>query len=449
MVFDHDGNEVGRHQLEHEQILPRAGWVEHDPLEIWERTKTVIGSCLTGLHLTAADIDSIGITNQRETTVVWDRSSGRPYTNAIVWQDTRTDSIVKALDADGRGDTIRQRAGLVRPPYFSGGKVQWMLENVDGLRTRRPSAATPSSAPSTPGWSGTSPAAPTAGSTSPTSPTPAARCSWTSRPCSGTTSCSGSSASPARCSPRSGRRATRGSTGIPRAGVRGTARSRSAGRSATSTPPRSVRSASRPATRRTPTAPATSCCSTPAREIVRSHHGLLTTVAYQLGDAKPVYALEGSIAVTGSAVQWLRDQLGLIRVVRGRRDVRPAGRGQRRRLLRAGVLRAVRAVLAVRRPRRGRRAVAVQHGGAPGPGDARGDLLPDARRRRRDGEDSAEAGRPLDLRVLKVDGGVTANDLCMQIQADVLGVEVSRPVVARDDRPRRRIRCGSGDRVLA
>ena len=134
MVFDHDGNEVGRHQLEHEQILPRAGWVEHDPLEIWERTKTAIGSCLTSLHLRAADIDSIGITNQRETTVVWDRKSGRPYTNAIVWQDTRTDSIVKALDSDGRGDVIRQRAGLVPAPYFSGGKVQWMLDHVDGLR---------------------------------------------------------------------------------------------------------------------------------------------------------------------------------------------------------------------------------------------------------------------------------------------------------------------------
>src|SRR6476619_5550020 len=132
MVFDHDGNEVGRHQLEH--IRPRAGWVAHDPLEIWERTKTVIVSSLTGLHLTAADIDSIGITNQRETTVVWDRRTGRPYANAIVWQGTRTDSIVKALDADGRGDVIRQRAGLVPAPYFSGGKLQWMLENVDGLR---------------------------------------------------------------------------------------------------------------------------------------------------------------------------------------------------------------------------------------------------------------------------------------------------------------------------
>ncbi|MDQ2782134.1 MAG: FGGY family carbohydrate kinase, partial [Actinomycetota bacterium] len=134
MVFDHDGREVGRHQLEHQQILPRAGWVEHDPVEIWERTETVIGSGLSQLHLSGDDLDSIGITNQRETTVVWDRHTGRPLHNAIVWQDTRTDSIAKALDADGRGDVIRHRAGLVPAPYFSGGKLQWLLENVDGLR---------------------------------------------------------------------------------------------------------------------------------------------------------------------------------------------------------------------------------------------------------------------------------------------------------------------------
>ena len=134
MVFDHAGNEVGRHQLEHQQILPRPGWVEHDPLEIWERTHTVIGSCLARLRLTAADLDSIGVTNQRETTVVWNRRTGRPYHNAIVWQDTRTDRIAAALEADGRGQVVRERAGLVPAPYFSGGKLQWLLENVDGLR---------------------------------------------------------------------------------------------------------------------------------------------------------------------------------------------------------------------------------------------------------------------------------------------------------------------------
>src|SRR5689334_13720006 len=104
MIFDHSGNEVGRHQLEHEQILPQAGWVEHNPVEIWERTQSVAQSAMNGAKLAATDLAAVGITNQRETTVVWDRRTGRPLYNAIVWQDTRTDRIASALDRDGRGD---------------------------------------------------------------------------------------------------------------------------------------------------------------------------------------------------------------------------------------------------------------------------------------------------------------------------------------------------------
>ncbi|MFB9743886.1 FGGY family carbohydrate kinase, partial [Pseudonocardia sulfidoxydans] len=134
MIFDHSGNEVGRHQLEHEQILPQAGWVEHNPVEIWERTSAVLQSTLNKTGLSADDLCALGITNQRETTVVWDRNTGRPYYNAIVWQDTRTDRIASALERDGKGDTIRQKAGLPPATYFSGGKIQWILENVDGAR---------------------------------------------------------------------------------------------------------------------------------------------------------------------------------------------------------------------------------------------------------------------------------------------------------------------------
>ncbi len=134
MVFDHSGNEVGRHQLEHQQIMPRAGWVEHDPVEIWERTRTVVERALADLRLQAADLAAVGVTNQRETTVVWDRHTGRPMCNAIVWQDTRTDRIASALDRDGRGGVIRDKAGLPPATYFSGGKIQWILENVDGVR---------------------------------------------------------------------------------------------------------------------------------------------------------------------------------------------------------------------------------------------------------------------------------------------------------------------------
>src|SRR3954447_19780492 len=134
MIFDHAGNEVARHQLEHEQILPQAGWVEHDPTEIWERTSTVIRTALNRASLQASDLCALGITNQRETAVVWDKSTGRPLYNAIVWQDTRTDRIASKLEREGAGDVIRRKAGLPPATYFSGGKIQWILENVDGAR---------------------------------------------------------------------------------------------------------------------------------------------------------------------------------------------------------------------------------------------------------------------------------------------------------------------------
>ncbi|MET0766974.1 MAG: FGGY family carbohydrate kinase, partial [Aeromicrobium sp.] len=134
MIFDHDGHEVAKHQLEHEQIMPQAGWVEHDASEIWECTQEVITAAMGKAGIAAADLAAVGVTNQRETTVVWDRRTGQPYYNAIVWQDTRTDKIASALDASGKGDLIRDKAGLPPAPYFSGGKIQWILENVDGVR---------------------------------------------------------------------------------------------------------------------------------------------------------------------------------------------------------------------------------------------------------------------------------------------------------------------------
>ncbi|MEJ7756959.1 MAG: FGGY family carbohydrate kinase [Nocardioidaceae bacterium] len=135
MIFDHAGDEVARHQLEHQQILPQAGWVEHDPVEIWERTSAVIADRARQRRARAPPTSSpLGITNQRETTVVWDQRNGRPYYNAIVWQDTRTDKIASALERDGHGDLIRRKAGLPPATYFSGGKIQWILDNVDGVR---------------------------------------------------------------------------------------------------------------------------------------------------------------------------------------------------------------------------------------------------------------------------------------------------------------------------
>ncbi|HEX5117286.1 MAG TPA: FGGY family carbohydrate kinase, partial [Pseudonocardiaceae bacterium] len=134
MIFDHGGNEIGRHQLEHEQILPKAGWVEHNPTEIWERTRSVVQTALTNANLTASDLAAVGVTNQRETAVVWDRKTGRPYYNAIVWQDTRTDRIVARLAHEGGQDRFRVKTGLPLATYFAGPKLRWLLENVPAVR---------------------------------------------------------------------------------------------------------------------------------------------------------------------------------------------------------------------------------------------------------------------------------------------------------------------------
>ncbi|MFZ1406142.1 MAG: FGGY family carbohydrate kinase, partial [Anaerolineae bacterium] len=134
MVFDHSGKVVCFDQKEHEQIYPKPGWVEHDPMEIWTRVDEVVKGGLAKGNIDPADIAAVGITNQRETTVVWNRNTGKPYYNAIVWQDTRTADICNALAADGGQDRFRAQVGLPLATYFSGPKVRWILDNVEGVR---------------------------------------------------------------------------------------------------------------------------------------------------------------------------------------------------------------------------------------------------------------------------------------------------------------------------
>jgi glycerol kinase len=136
MIFDHGGNVAAVEQLEHEQIYPKPGWVEHDPGEIWQRTRQVMDGALGKVGGNAGDIAALGVTNQRETTVVWDRNTGEPVYNAIVWQDTRTDKICDELSADEGQDRFRLKTGLPIATYFSGPKIRWILENVDGARER-------------------------------------------------------------------------------------------------------------------------------------------------------------------------------------------------------------------------------------------------------------------------------------------------------------------------
>ncbi|WP_460793905.1 FGGY family carbohydrate kinase, partial [Marisediminicola antarctica] len=136
IIFDKAGSIVATGQLEHEQIFPKAGWVEHDPMEIWNNTREVIGQALSKANLTRHDIASVGITNQRETAVVWDKNTGKPVYNAIVWQDTRTQSIVDRLAADGGVERFKAQVGLPLATYFSGTKIVWILENVEGAREK-------------------------------------------------------------------------------------------------------------------------------------------------------------------------------------------------------------------------------------------------------------------------------------------------------------------------
>ena len=423
MIFDHDGAEVARHQLEHDQILPRAGWVEHNPLEIWERTQTVIGSALTGSGLSTSDLAAIGITNQRETTIVWDRRTGRPYANAIVWQDTRTDRIAAALDADGRGDVIRGRAGLPPATYFSAGKIQWLLEHVDGLRADAEAGHAIFGTADT--WVVWNLTGGPEGGIHATDVTNASRTmlmdlttlDWDEE-------LLGFFGIPRQMLPQIhpsshgeafGRTSgARGLHSVPIAGVLGDQQAATVGQVCFA-----------PGEAKNTYGTGNFLLLNTGTEIVRSRNGLLTTVAYQLGDAPAVYALEGSIAVTGSAVQWLRDQLGIIS---GASEVE---------------------TLAAQVQDTGGVYFVPAFSGLFAPhwrSDARGAIVGLSRfntnahlaratleaicYQSKDVADAMCKDSGVALEVLKVDGGVTANALCMQLQADILGVPVSRPKVA-------------------
>jgi glycerol kinase len=424
MIFDHDGAEVGRHQLEHEQILPRAGWVEHNPVEIWERTASALMSALNRTDLSAGDLCALGITNQRETALVWNRRTGRPYYNAIVWQDTRTDRIATALDRDGRGDVIRRKAGLPPATYFSAGKLQWILENVDGVgEAAEKGDAIFGTADSWVVWNLTGGPR---GGVHVTDVTNASRTmlmdletlDWDDELLSffGIPRQMMPEIKPSSCPDCHGVTREDGPLcgAVPITGILGDQQAAMVGQVCLSA-----------GEAKNTYGTGNFLLLNTGEKIVRSENGLLTTVCYQFGDAKPVYALEGSIAVTGSAVQWLRDQLGIIsrasqsealaREVEDnggvyfvpafsglfapywRSDARGAIVGLSRFNTNAHVARAT------------LEAICYQS---------------------RDVVDAMEADSGVHLEVLKVDGGITANDLCMQIQADVLGVDVVRPVVS-------------------
>ncbi|MBS2965086.1 glycerol kinase GlpK [Actinocrinis puniceicyclus] len=424
MVFDHGGNEIARHQLEHSQILPQAGWVEHNPTEIWERTRAVIETTMNTARLSSGDLAALGITNQRETAVVWNRRTGRPYHNAIVWQDTRTDRIAAALDKDERGRIIRRKAGLPPATYFSAGKIQWLLENVDGLRAAAESGEAVFGNTDT--WLLWNLTGGVDGGVHVTDVTNASRTmlmnletlDWDEELLSffGVPRAMLPRIRPSSDPAGYGVTRAQGPLGgeVPLTGALGDQQAATVGQVCFT-----------PGSAKNTYGTGNFLLLNTGTEPVRSNHGLLTTVAYQFGAEKPVYALEGSIAVTGSAVQWLRDQLGII-----------SGAAQSEALARQvednGGVYFVPAFSGLFAPywRSDARGAIVGLSRYNTNAHLARATLESICYQTRDVVEAMEQDSGVRLDVLRVDGGVTANELAMQIQADVLGVPVSKPVVA-------------------
>ena len=425
MVFDHDGREVARHQLEHEQVLPRPGWVEHDPMEVLERTVAVITGALSRAQLGLGDLVAIGVANQRETTVVWDPATGIPYLNAIVWQDTRTAGIVDDLAAGPAAGMVRERTGLPPATYFSAPKLQWALQEVDGLaaaaRAGRAKFGTMDS------WLIWNLTGGPGGGHHVTDPTNASRTmlmsleamSWDAEllelfgvppemlPEIGPSSGRLGQLRPAHLG-------LPGEAEIPVLADLGDQQAAMVGQLCLS-----------PGEAKNTYGTGSFLLLNTGEHVARSSHGLIPTVCYQVEGQAPSYALEGSVAVTGSAVQWLRDQLGLIRSAE-ESETLAAEVGDN------GGVYFVPAFSGLFAPywRPDARGVIVGLTRATTKAHLARATLESICYQTRDVLVAMEADTGARLDCLKVDGGVTANGHCMQLQADILGIPVSRPEVA-------------------
>jgi glycerol kinase len=422
MVFDRSGDVVAVDQMEHEQILPRAGWVEHDAVEVWNNTREVIGGALARANLDSSHIKALGITNQRETTVVWDRSTGRPVHNAIVWQDTRTQAICDELAALGGGaGRYMGRVGLPLATYFSGPKLRWILDNVDGVRERAERGELLFGTMDTwVLWNLTGGAE--HDGVHVTDVTNASRTmlmdldtlSWDEEiaremgvPVSMLPEIRSSSQVYGECRPGI-------LTGVPVAGILGDQQAATFGQVCYDT-----------GTAKNTYGTGNFMLLNTGEDKVASENGLLTTVCYKIGDQAPVYALEGAIAVTGSLVQWLRDNLGIIadapeiEQLAGSVDDNggaffvPAFSGLFAPYWRPDARGAL--VGLTRFVNKGHIARAVLEATAY---------------QTREVLDAMNADSGLPLKELKVDGGMVGNELLMQFQADVLDADVVRPKVA-------------------
>jgi glycerol kinase len=422
IIFNHAGTIVETGQLEHEQIFPRAGWVEHDAEEIWKNTREVTANVLARANLTFGDIVAVGITNQRETAVVWDKTTGKPVCNAIVWQDTRTAKIAEELGALGGGaDRYKDRVGLPLATYFSGPKIKWILDNVEGARAKAEKGDLLFG--NTDSWVLWNMTGGVDGGVHVTDPTNASRTmlmnldtlTWNEEIAAEMTIPMSMLPEIRSSSEVYGKGRVGGFVpGVPIAGILGDQQAATFGQACFE-----VGNAKN--TYGTGNFMLLNTGTTP----IPSKNGLLTTVCYKIGDQPTVYALEGSIAVSGSLVQWLRDNLGMIKSApeieelaatvedNGGAYFVPAFSGLFAPHWRADARGAL--VGLTRYVNKGHIARAVLEATAF---------------QTREVLDAMNADSGVDLTELKVDGGMVVNETLMQFQADILGVPVIRPKVA-------------------
>jgi glycerol kinase len=419
MIFDHHGTVVAIDQKEHTQAYPSPGWVEHDAREIWSRCTEVIAGALAKAGLTAADLAAVGVTNQRETVVVWDRTTGEPVHNAIVWQDTRTDGLLAELGGDEGRDRFRARVGLPLATYFSGPKVRWILDNVPGVRERAEAGDLLFGTMDT--WCIWNLTGGVHGGVHVTDVSNASRTmlmnletlDWDD------------SVLREMGVPRSMLPAIKASSevygtcvgdldGVPVAGDLGDQQAALFGQTCF-------------AAGEAKNTYGTGCfmLMNTGETIVHSQRGLLTTVAYRIGDQPAVYALEGSIAIAGALVQWVRDNLGLIEKASDIEALAATVEDN-------GGIYFVPAFSGLFAPywRSDARGVIVGLTRFVNKGHIARAVIEATAWQAREVLDAMNADAGVPLTSLKVDGGMVHNTMLMQFQADVLGVPVIRPVVA-------------------
>ena len=418
MVFDHQGQVVSVDQKEHEQIFPKPGWVEHDATEIWDRSQEVMAGALSKAGLAASDLAAIGITNQRETTVVWDRNTGQPIHNAVVWQDTRTDLICNDLMADGGQDRFRGTTGLPIATYFSGPKVKWLLDNVEGARQRAENGDLLFGNIDT--WCIWNLTGGVNGGVHITDVTNASRTllmdlrtlQWDDSILS-IIGIPKSMLPEIRPSSQVYGESVGSVAGVPVAGDLGDQQAALFGQTCFGVgEAKNTYGTGNFLVLNTGTTP------TPSKS------GLITGVGYKIGDQPAAYMLEGSIAITGALVQWLRDNLKMIgsseEVETLARSVEDNGG--------AYFVPAFSGLFAPywRSDARGVIAGLTRYVTA---GHIARAVLEATAWQTKEVVDAMNSDSGVDLTSLKVDGGMVGNELLMQFQADVLGVPVIRPTV--------------------